>query len=428
MNLICSYIKNIKVLGVLLSILFSFFFVNGIIYVVDTKLGYFNLLHSTTLRNIESSYEEKNSEVYEEGSNVVVLLNNEIFEKEFNSISPLNKKKLSLLLEKILIQKPDKVIFDLDISPDYDFGQKEKQNENILYEKLIQYSKEVDILLPFIFIAQTQENKDTKIKWFKNMCKNNISFGMPFISNEIGSVLQYKNYKNHISLFDKENKNTICSEYKNEKDLLNLAIKNELSKYNESKNYPINYQKISNSTIEISSINELKNYNFKDKIVYIGGGYGYDDKYLTPHGEKYGVEVLNAITYSNSHKIDHAGIFINILFFDLIIGMSFGLIITLILKYRSINDLTLSKLFFCNIGLILIVIVYLIISMYFSAYAFHNFYIWMNPIPLLIGMFIDLIMGLGEKDIDIEKEDKYKFIVYGFRFAFICTGVYAFFV
>gem|GEM_PF-1546413 len=413
-----------------LSIILSFFFINGIIYLLDTKLGYFNILHSSILRNIESSkILEENEEFLNESDSVVILISNQLFEKEFNSITPLNKDRLSILVKTILEKKPKSLIFDLDISPDYDFFKNEQNLNQELYTILADYANELPIVLPYVFIAQTNENKNLKSLWIDKICKENIKFALPFISNELGSVLQYRHYKNQTSIFSyKLNNNEKVSGICNSGNYQNIEyiLSENEKKYHTGKTMPINYHKINNSTMVLDNFNDIEKYDFKDKTIFLGGGYGFGDKYLTPYGEKFGVEILNAIYYTQSHKINHASAITTLIVFDISIGLSFGFLIAYLLKKRQ-NANIQSKITLYNMTLLLTIVLFSFLSLWISASIFHDFYLWLNPIPILVGMFIDSIMGLGEKEINDETTDKYIPFVYIFRASFIGVGIYGVF-
>jgi len=415
------YIKK----SVFLSVLYSFFFVNGIVYILDTKLGYFDIVHSTVLRNIESAYNTNEKKPYSHSSDsIVILISNTLFEKEFNAQTPLDKDLLSVLVESILEQNPKNLILDLDISPDYNFTQQYGSINQHLYSTLINYSQQTNIFLPFAFIAHTHENKTLKHQWFQYMCQNNINFGFPFIFNEIGSVLQYKDYSSHIALsaFNADKANQTCLQTIDSFKEINSIIEKNILQYNMSDSIPINYQMIDESTLLLNNFNELKKYNFADKTIFLGGGYGFNDIYITPNGEKFGVEILNSIYYTLGHKIDHDNVLMTLIIFDLILGLTFGMLIKIVLNARAKSSLQ-SRITFYNLLALFIMVIYFIISLRITAYLFHNLYLWLNPIPLLIGMFIDAIIGLGEKE-SSQKNDKYIYIVHAIKATLVVAGVH----
>jgi hypothetical protein len=392
---VCKKIQNSK----FLLIAISFFFVNGIIFILDNKLGYFNLLHSAMLQSVESSYDNK-SEYMDSTESIAVLITNKLFEKGFNSKTPLDKDKIAYFIEEIIKQSPKSIIFDLDISPDYNFGAKEQQSKTKLYELLKNNSSNVDIVLPFAFFSQTIENQNLKYNWVKEMCNANIKFAFPLLTNEIGSVSQYFEDPYHVSLIlnNQIRKEDLCDYTKNNKyqieDIINI-FKVQSKSYTKK---PINYQKINSSTINIDSFEDINKYNFNNKVIFLGGSYGFGDSYLTPYGDKYGVEILNAIYYSLNHSIEKSNVYLTLIIYDIIMGFSFGYILNLLLNSRE-NIESKKMLFYNNLKLISLIVFFYFMSLYISGYLFHNLYMWMNPVPLLIGMFLDGILRLGEKKI-----------------------------
>ena len=414
-----------------LLILISFFFVNGIVYILDNKLGFFNIIHSAMLQSISSS-KDIHSEYDEKSDSVVILLTNKIFEEEFNAQTPLNKEKLSEIVTKIAQQKPKSIVFDLDISPDYNFSLSKQMYSDDIYEVLQTYANEIDIILPFTFIAQTNKNKELKLDWVKKMCQHNIHFGIPFLTNEIGSVLKYYENPNHVSLtINKEN--GICNDIKNitVDDFENIQNKyfKENKRFNSS---AINYEQINNHTIYIDSINDLTQYNFQDKVIFLGGGYGFDDKYITPYGEKFGVEILNSIFYSSKYHIETADVLKTLIVYDLCIGMLFGWLLNFLLNKRDNIDKE-YLLFLNNSALLLLILMFYFISLLISGIFFHYFYLWMNPVPLLIGMFLDGILNLGKKSInqDIDSLLWHQKCIHIFSYSLkgllVILGIYALF-
>ncbi|MCW8896059.1 CHASE2 domain-containing protein [Sulfurimonas sp.] len=412
----------------LVLIIYSFLFVNGIIYILDKQLGYFDMLHSAMLRNISSTYDESTPVYSNHSDSVVILISNKTFEKEFNSKTPLNKDKLGILVQNILDKNPKSLIFDLDISPDYNFENK-KQIQTNLYNILMNNSDNVKIFLPFAFIADTQENKTLKLTWAKQMCENNIKFAFPFITDEIGSVLQYYQDPNHISLFthslqEGSSNLGVCNKITGT-DIKDLKDINQyyFEEHHTFKQLPVNYQTINKNTIMIDNFKDLDKYNLTNKVVFLGGSYGFGDKYITPYGEKYGVEILNAIYYSLKHKIDEADALTTLIITDVIIGLLFGVIISYLIKQRK-KISTQSKLALNNFSLITVAAVFLFISLIVSSYIFHNLYLWLNPVPLIIGMFIDSITGLGEEE--VEDKGNYINLVYVIKASLVFIGGYSF--
>ncbi|MFK7779804.1 MAG: CHASE2 domain-containing protein [Candidatus Gracilibacteria bacterium] len=396
----------------------SYFFVNGIILILSF-IGIFDIANTISLRNIANSITSEN--VYSTSNkSLTLMISNTFFEKEFKSKTPLDKDKLYTLLNNIIMQKPKSIIFDLDISPDYDFSNLSKNLLNHkLYNLLKKHAININIILPFAFISDTQENKRIKKEWIKEMCTANIKFALPFLDAEMGVALRYHDYNNNLSLGQVSNL-SICADVLSTTNIENLQNKYQ-KKYNQSEKYPINYKNIQTSTIILNSMNDLKKYDLTDKSIFLGGGYGFSDKYITPYGEKYGVQIHEAIFYTISHKIDRASIYITILI-DFLLAISFGILIEQVLEKRE-KITTLNSLVFNNVLLFFILIVFVLISMETSNYMYHNLYIWLNPIPIIIGMFLDSIIGASKKNITNTKKNAWLYnIMLGI---FVLAGIWA---
>lgn len=363
----------------------------------------FNILHSSMLQSIASSYDYQNSEFNSKNESIVIMISNQLFEKEFNAQTPLDKNILNLIVKQILEEKPSKLIFDLDISPDFNFKTNKSLYTNDLYETLIKYSSSTNIILPFYFISETEKNTILKKNWLLNMCKNDISFGLPFIFKEIGSVLQYSETETHISFISKSKKNIICEDIVSNLDF-NLQKKIDNYRYLSDKapRYPINYRKINSSTIILNDLADLKKYKLENKTVFLGGSYGFDDKYLTPYGEKNGVEILNSIFYTLDHKVNKNNAILTLIIFDLLIGIVFGLFLDFLLKKRKILEHE-KELIINNFLLLLLSIITYFISLSISAYLFHKMYVWINPVPILIGLFIAALLNIISSDREIKR-------------------------
>jgi len=407
----------------IIKLIFSILFINGIIFILDNKLGLFNTLHSSMLQSIESSYYAKKSVYNSNNQSISILISNELFEREFNSQIPLDKNKLDYILKQIIKQNPKRIVFDLDISPDYNFRTTNQSIKHNLYNTLKENSKNIEIVLPFYFIAETKENNILKKQWVSYMCEGNVKFGFPFIYSEIGSVLQYNKNKDHVSLITKHTKNNLCSKVRDN----TIDVKEIIDEYSRknalTERIPINYQQINNSTILINSLNDLKEYDFQNKTIFLGGGYGFDDKYITPYGEKFGVEVLNSIHYSLINELDKNNAILTLIIFDILIGIIFTFLINKVLICRQ--QTTSENLFvLLNFILVFILLLFYFISLTISAYLFHNMFIWINPVPILIGLFIDSILGVSSSNKTyINKYISLKDIL---KTIFIILGIYGF--
>jgi CHASE2 domain-containing sensor protein len=407
-----NYFKIVK------NSIFSFLFVSGIVFLLDNKLNLLEIIHSATLRNIYNSIDkETKNKVYNNNSDsLALLITNDFYEKEFNSTSPLNKEKLYNLIKNITKQKPKAIIIDFSISPN---SLQQTENEIKLYEYLKEISKEINIVLPFAFFSNS--NLKNQEKWIKDICKSNIKLAIPFITSEIGLVLKYNNFQNHISHVAYTQNSNICKSLKTKS--INEVLTNNKKLFTNQKEIPVNYSKITHSTIYLNNMSEIKKYNLSNKTVFLGGGYGFTDIYKTPYSERFGVEILNAIYYSITHPIEYANL-LNTSIIDILNGLLFGFFISFILRKKSTAK-TQNMNTFYNLSLIIILFLFIIISLSISSIFFHKFFVWINPVPIILGMFIDLVINSEKKDFN----DSFKtaWFAYFLRSCFIILGLYSFF-
>lgn len=418
--------KVISFNKLLLATFISLFFINGIVYVLDNKMGLFNAVHSIVLRNISSAVEVNNTQYTGTADSTVVLISNKMFEKESNYKAPFDKKVMTDVITKIAQDKPKALVLDFDISPYYNFtNPRNDYLTNPLYIKLKEMAKDIPVIVPFLFMGETDENNMLKLFWIRDMCSANIHFATPLVSSEIGIVLQYNDYKQQMNLLvddllkGKETK-SLCQRIETLTDFNLKKIKDGVVKeYHQSEKLPINFQAINNSTINIDTASDLDKYDLKDKTVYLGSGYGFTDLFVTPYGEKYGVEIHSAIYHSLNNQIAPANITISVIS-DIAIGVFFGMFLSWTIAKRA-NIQTTNGLIFNNLAIVFIVAFFIMISMYLSAVLFHSIFIWLNPIPIIIGMFIDMMIGLDHKE--FKDSLKTNWLKVGGKIIFVLVGI-----
>lgn len=417
-NLILRYIDK----NYFLTSFISFFFISGLIFSINTKFNLFEIMNSATLKNVSSAFPQERKN-YSDNSSATLLISNTYFEKEFNSITPLNKDKLKLLLERIIVHNPKTIVLDLDISPDFNFTKNTSLKSDI-YKYLEEVSSHVHIVLPFTFIANTKENMKTKLQWAKRMCNSNIDFAFPFLESEIGTVLQYRTYKSHVSyIANNDTTKKVCNQIATQEDI-NSLVEKEYNLFQKSFQIPINFKQISSNSIILNSIEDIDKYNLQDKTLFIGGSYGFSDKYVTPFGEKNGVEILNAVFYSIHYTIDAENIFVATLI-DILVGISFGYVVSYLLRKR-LNVKTNDEKIKNNTALVTVLIIFMFISYILSAVVFHKFYVWINPFPIVLGIFIDLLIGMDNKKFEIDISTSWLTVL--LRYSFCLMGMYSYYV
>ncbi|MBE0496630.1 MAG: CHASE2 domain-containing protein [Campylobacterales bacterium] len=392
-NKYINYCSNLTMTQVILS----FLFVNGIVFCLQEikllKIVDYSVLKIMSSLNIDS----KPSSYKFHSDSVVLMVGDYYYEKYFNATSPLDTKELALIIKNIASKGPSAIVLDFDISPDVDFKNLDttflpREIDTLL--SAVQQNN-TKVFLPFSFKAETKENKKLKQEWFNYMCSQGIILGTPAIQENFGAALTYLSFPNHISILASSGENSsICSHILSEEsiDAINTHMKKELKKI--SHEFSINFTGIQKRTLELLTKEQLRDVDLKDKVVFLGGSYGYSDKYLTPSSEVNGVEILEAIYYTQSHKIEKADIVFSSVV-DVVNGFLFGILLSFLLRnrLRFFRGEHYELYTIINILVFILLGAWMVFSLKLSAYMFVHFYIWLNPIPIIFGMFLDAIFA-----------------------------------
>lgn len=413
----------------IIQVLISFLFVNGIVFCLQ-EIKLLKVVDYSVLKILSSLHVESNSTILNSHLNSVALIIDDLYyERHFDSSSPLDTKELAFILEKIAIQKPKTIVLDFDISPDFNFKNSKNKFEpreiDILLSK-IQMSG-INVLLPFSFTAATDENKKLKQNWFEYICSKDIELGIPTVKENFGVSLLYSNFSEHISnLAYSNDTSSICSKIlsPNKIDIVKEEFETIINQ--EKKELSINFTGIQKRSFYLSNKNQLDTLDIKDKTVFLGGSYGYSDKYLIPGTEVNGVEILEAIYYTLSHKIEEADIYLSS-FIDIVNGLIFGWILNSLLRLRKqqFSKAHYERYALLNVSIFGLLIFWIGLSLQISATVFESFYIWLNPIPIVFGMFLDSIFTATSLEDEKYTLHNRPFISRVLKVMFILIGIYS---
>jgi hypothetical protein len=188
------------------------------------------------------------------------------------------------------------------------------------------------------------------------------------------------------------------------------------SNENDSRLYNVDYfrdLRTANSNLIIELHNQLpisSKHNIANKIVFLGGSYGKDDKFQTVEGDFGGVFLHAAGLYSFIEPVERSSHLWAVLV-DVVTGVLLGyLFVFLWRKYNSCKynyekaegylDM-LKKYILMRFWLILNLAVMgllLITAYYLSGYLL-RYQLWLNPGPIIVGMFLDALLCSREKKV-----------------------------
>lgn len=373
---------------------------------------------------------------------VVVLIDDDFHEKVFKQRSPLDRRALQQLIEKLIELEPDLLVIDLDLSPspplvaDDPVDKELEAAERKLLESLERLLKQRNKLV--LATPSAVSDKDLALRardWMDGLCKTgNVRFGYPLLHESSGVVVRYDKdaatLANVAATFEKkrfaDDPCDVVSRSVRDGDLnrafflhstrsngIEIAPKLDASS-------PINdnfYSKHREFKLaNVEGIEELRG-EIKKKVVFLGGAYGHGDRYLTTAGEHVGVTVHAAAYYSTLKPLWHSPAL------DFVLELAFGFIVAVLFhwsfcqffRYRYIaayyrtGDLATKSRARRIIGktvsslaLVCITAVSVVAVVLASAWLWKS-HTWLNPAPFLIGIVLKALFSAHEETIEAVK-------------------------
>lgn len=362
---------------------------------------------------------------------VVIELDQPFYEKHFHARSPLDRGVLAWVLKGIVDAQPRKVIVDIDLSPipGGDAGQDELDSVLEKSHPLLcadDHAKECGVIVLEPFWYDREEYNGRQYDWFKRMCAQGIRFGDGWLPEHFGYVVRYYDSSYGISrlAFDME-KPSLCALPRPYFSRKNRAESLATLPYNlRGKRY-----------IEVLTASEIFTHDelradarskLHSSVVFVGGSYGLDDKHDLAGEDKDGVflhalsfySLMNPVVDVAHHKTLQVAAFV----LDTVIGMALGAIFLATwgwynrarhgyyralapgFKQRLVRYVYMEFALIMNVAFLLVLIA-------FFAWACGRMYehdVWLNPAPLMIGMFIHSL--LESKEVEDMKADRLSFV------------------
>jgi CHASE2 domain-containing sensor protein len=400
-------------------------------------------LDAVSIRVSQSSLNDKRLGGAEGGSPsdhtpVVFHIGDQMYEQSFFQKSPLDRGVLAQVFENISKEKPAMIVVDLDLSPGADELYSPSDGQLSLDRKLDsiaehcqkKYSRACLVLaLPIQTKWKPLRNK--QYKWMKERCEAGAEFAMPTVFTHKAVAISYpKSLPNLAEVAFEElqhlnGKERLPEEHKQlEGESSSLCDSlHEYESYTEFYGHYNHLEKFHEEAVQFNTLffhwlnrpNSLINYELMreeipsntkitGKTVFIGGSYGDDDRYLTTAGEMSGVFLHAAGLYSLFYPVKSTGHGWAFLL-DVLVGVLLGFLFVYMWgKYNSrVNDyrenskpnakLTVALIrsfilmrlcLFIN----LTVVTLLVVVAYILASSALELRLWLNPGPLIIGMFI----------------------------------------
>jgi len=376
-------------------------------------LGWLDAISIRMSQAINLDNHQVNSADIPDDTPVVLHITDTMYENVFFQKAPLDRSKLAILIDEITKKKPAAIAIDLDLSPGADEFFLPSIAQIELDRSLKKATrgcspKEKCITLVTPQIVQSEEVRAQQYHWMKSRCIDGIEFSFPTLVMHQAVAISYPSSLPNLGNVvpragaGRNTKEGLCgyiSAHNHSQffSYQNLATAGRGIKTRQLNTSFFHYLKDPSSKLELNldTIDDVANLELKNKVVFLGGSYGKGDTFLTVTGAFSGVSLHAAGYFSKIHSITnttHAAAF----FLDIIIGILLGFIFVFswelygrskssYLKISSIvNYLKMRSLLIINLFLML----FILIAFYLVSGYLLEAQLWLNPGPLVIGMFI----------------------------------------
>ena len=300
---------------------------------------------------------------------VVLTIDQTEFDSQLFGISPIDR---CYMAEKIKLIAPDaKLLFiDYDVSPLVNPNPEYTQCQNSLDQVLDHFGEKLVLIEPLV----NQENQ-LKHQWRNARQANGVTFAAANLNKQFGFVVEQSSLSNSVA-----------------RTVFRTAIEdNELSEP---------------SLIDFNhlSIDKLKTTSLKNRVVFLGGTYGFEDRHTSPWGSgTHGIH-LQALDYASYlYPVTTGGQGewkVNLIDYGLDLAIAFivllimGSIWTGYHKWRMPKEgMVKNELAFLFVMLALGVFGLLAFgAAVFTGWILIEHQIWIEPIPIMLGIFIDGII------------------------------------
>jgi len=373
----------------------------------------------------------------------VVIITNEMFERDFDQASPLDRTKLTQLFNDLLASKnaPAVLAVDLDLSPSPSYSQAEKQFTADLITAVKNSATQLILITPMLTMLPTSIS--TKLDWMRKMCANGIRFALPDIVGIQNTVMYmpvgvptlgyeaYRvakgmgdNYLQHEFRKPVETSSSdivprICDfsdqELKGILQILGLRVPaTEASGYLRINfDFPKSIDLIRLSSLESLGTGSENLSRLKDHVVFLGGDYGSGDKYQTPIGPLSGLYLHVAAFYSHVFNVSAFSKPVALIV-DFITAILFFMLFLCVRKQISSTDAMTFRL--VKVFLPAVLSFLAILS---AALALGRWNVWLHPATIITGMgtYITVVHPSGFTETTTDEQNLYidrllKYVIY----------------
>lgn len=318
---------------------------------------------------------------------VIAEITDERFQNQYMESTPIDRcqflSDINIVVERL---RPKVLFVDYDLSPTNSVLSeksaiadpvllKERTCQSKLDQGLDKLAKQTKLLL----INPFRSLKNSRLQdWVLSRALNNITFVKPDVIVSNGMVLTFPKGEHSVA-------RSICM-HSNCMRQAEFEMKNP--NYTDSE--ILNFSAMSSHVIPISIERLSSGIDVPvGGVVMLGGRYGKDDRFLTPVGEVYGIDLHSAAYASLNNPVSELSKFVA-LAVDIVLGMLIGYAAQWLWGHAKNWKLSSSSMFPLLVLMLLALFLFtsVLISLYGATVVLGNLNVWLNPVPIVVGMVI----------------------------------------
>lgn len=400
-------------------------------------MGYLDALDVVALRILPQNNFEKPAEERTAPYETLVLgITQDLFESEFGGHVPINRDRFADLISEVKKGYPHASViaidYDLSPAPLAAFPQNSTSTVNRIAQLEAEQQDRFDVFLQstpiidnssgpkLVFITPLPFSGDAamqkaKCEWIRKMMNVGIRFGDHSLLNHnfLAAVVKYTHDEidsntcgDHPKLqkrFAAAVNETFTSNSLHEGEDKKSAIENDyppmLINFGQGQNaiYLCPLWSWSDLTKDCKDrLNKLRSLSENVKQIFIGAIYGEEDRFRTPIGDRYGVELHAFAAYTQRHPVNESPRFGFIV--DILIGFSIGLVFDFLWGWVVLHEA--NRRWFLRFLCVSAVFIVLGTALYFALKVTPKMLqwgTWMNPVIIILGLLVHSYSGIIEE-------------------------------
>lgn len=344
---------------------------------------------------------------------VVLLLGDNLYERAFHQESPLDRAQLANLIDTIAGQCPSILAVDIDLSPGPADAPSNRSQSTLDRALLATLKPEVcqsstALILSTPVPVNTSELVEQKFQWMKRACEAGVRFAFTDVFLSQGAIVQFDPELPTLGVLAARPNlpQTPCKAIARGKSSADFLRKTSLGRHlgraeHFASQTPFNakFFRAEDTNRHLLTATDALPVAVAGRAVFLGGGFGLNDRFRTAFGEREGAVIHAAAYFSIRNKVgkvERWGAFL----LDVALGFAFGYLFHLgwcghALATQRLHALGSApwlgaylKARAWLIGNFALLVVSATTLVVLSALVFFPRSMWVNPGPIILGVFI----------------------------------------